>query len=312
MAEKHILGSTGAGTTAEVMQQIYAAIVAYGSTTGIRLTVDGSTTATHNGTALGTPDGTVAWWGNNSYMVVEPVAAMPGGGRWQCKIGRTSTNVLTSQWAPNGGWTVAAPTYAGLAVSAVTTWNDGTPPGATATYYISMSNLETYAAGVDTYGYSYLRVLIRRSSAADDAQFVQGLYVGGYIPADPTTDTKPSVMLCGSPRQNGGSLSWSYATANASCPNRAPTDNVHTYLDYANGGHCFTTGMLLTTYAKSRDGKLTNKNLYLFGIAAACELGSFGPYTMWLGALTRTDNAPDASAEYLVVGELMIRWKPSA
>lgn len=311
-AEKHVLGSTGAGTTAEVMQQLYAAIVAYGSSCGIRLVVDGSTTATHNGTALGTPDGTITWWGNGSYMVVEPIDAMPGGGRWQCKIARPSTISMTSQWAPNGGWTVAAPTFAGLAVSAATQWNDGNAPGAAATYYISMSNLETYAAGSSTYGYAYLRVFIRRSTGAEDGQFVQGLYVGGYIPNDPTTDTKPSVMLCGSPRLAGGSLTWSYTTASAGCVGRAPVDNVHTYTDYANGGHCYVNGYQPGAFAKSRDGKLCNKTLYLYSIAASCELGSFGPYTMFVGALTRTDNAPDADANYLVVGELMARWRPAA
>ena len=308
-AEYHVLGATGAGTTQEVMQQIYAAVTAHGSATGVRVTVDGSTAAAHNGTALGTPDGTVGWWGANSYIVLECSAAMPGGSRWQVKIMRTSTTAITAQWAPSGGWTVAAPTYAGLAVSAATTWTDGSAPGAAATYYISMSNLETYAAGASTYGYTYFRILIRRSSGAEDAQFVQGLYVGGYIPNDPTTDTNPSCMLAGSPRIAAASSTWSYTTASSGCLNRAPTDNVHTATDYTNGGHAFVTGLNLTTYAKSRDGKLVNKNLYLYSIAAGCELGSFGPYTMWLGALTRSDAAVDAAAEYVVAGELMLRFK---
>lgn len=311
-AEKHILYPTGAGTTQEVQQAMYHFINNWGSTVGLRIAQDGATYATHNGTALGTPDNTVGWWGLNSYFVIEPVATMPGGGRWQCKIQRVSTTVLSAMWAPIGGWLTSAQTFSPNPVSALTQWNDAVAPGANATYYISGSNMETYAAGVSTYGYTYFRVLIRRSNGAEDSQFVSGLYVGGYVPNEPTLDLQPSCMLAQQPRLSVASTSWSYTTANASCLNRAPIDNTHTATDYTNNGHCFTSSNVLGTYAKTRSGLYANKPMYLYNIAGAYELGYFGNYTMFAGALQRTDATPDSANEYLVANEIMHRWKPSA
>lgn len=311
--EKHVMYSPGTGLTTDVMQSIYTFVNTHGSTCGLRIASDGGTYATHNGSALGTPDGTAGWWATaaNAYMVVEPVATMPGGSRWQCKIIRNSTSVLQAVYAPLGGWTVAAPTYSGLPVSAATQWNDGTAPGASCNTYISGSDLNTYSGGASAY--TYLRVLGRRTANAEDGQWTYGLRIGGYVPHEPSADTKPSVMLCRTPTVNGGSASWSYATANSSCPNRAPVDDVHTTTDYSSNGHCYVNGQQAGTSARSRNGKWTNKRLYLYNIAGAYELGSFGPtYDMTVGNFGRSDAAADSGADYLVVNDLMVRWKPSA
>ena len=311
-AEKHVLYPTGTGATADVQQSMYSFIATWGATVGLRIAQDGATNATHNGTALGTPDGTIGWWGLNSYFVIEPVATMPGGGRWQCKIQRVSTTVLSAMYAPIGGWVSSTGLFGVSPVSALTQWNDAAAPGVNGTYYISGSDLETYAAGASTYGYTYFRVLIRRSSGAEDSQFVSGLYVGGYVPDEPTLDLQPSVMLCQGPRLSNAAATWSYSVINANCFNRAPIDNTHVATDYTNNGHCFTSGALLATYAKTRSGLYANKPMFLYNISGAYELGCFGNYTMFAGALQRTDAAPDGSAEYLVVNEMMIRWKPLA
>lgn len=313
--EKHVLAVAGSGATTDVMQAIYSFVNTNGAACGLRIAVDGSTAATHNGTALGTPDGTVGWWATaaNAYMVIEPVNAMPGGGRWQVKIIRASTAALNAVWAPIGGWTVAAQTYAGLPVSAVTQWNDGSAPGASCTHYISGSNLETYTAGASTYGYTFLRILGRRGGGTEDNQFVYGLYVGGYVPNEPTVDTQPSVMLARYPSMAGAALSWSYGSNNSNNVNRAPVDDVHTVTDYTNNGTCLAQCMLPGIYGRSRSGKWVGKIIYLYNLASSYELGSFGPtYTMAGGYLGRTDAAVDSAAEYIIGNDMVHRWKPSA
>lgn len=313
--EKHTLLAAGTGLTADVMQGIYNFVNTNGSACGLRIASDGGTYATHNGSALGTPDGTVGWWatGANAYLVIEPVDAMPGGGRWQCKIIRNSTLVLQSVWAPNGGWTVASQSYAGLACSAVTQWNDGSAPGASCTHYISGSNLETYTAGNSTYGYTYFRIIGRRGGGTEDNQFVYGLYVGGYVPNEPTVDTKPSCMLARTPSLAGNALAWSYAVSNSNNLNRAPVDDVHTVTDYTNNGVCFASAQMPGVYAKSRSGKWCGKTIYLYNMAGSYELGQFGAtYTMAGGYLSRADATPDGNNEYIVMNDMIMRWKPSA
>lgn len=315
MGEKHVLYQPGSGATTDVMQSIYAFVNTYGSSCGLRIASDGGTYATFNGSALGTPDGTAGWWstGANAYIVIEPTATMPGGGRWQVKILRASTTVLNAVWAPTGGWLTTATTFGTNPVSAVTQWNDGSAPGASCTHYISGSNLETYAAGNSTYGYTYLRILGRRSGGTEDNQFVYGLYVGGYVPNEPTVDLQPSVMLARQPSLAGGALSWSYAVNNSNNVNRAPVDDTHVVTDYTNNGACFAVAQLPGIYAKSRSGKWTGKMIYLYNLANSYELGSFGStYTMAGGYLGRSDAAVDSGNEYIIANDMVMRWRPAA
>lgn len=314
MSEKHVMYSPGTGLTSDVMQSIYSFINTHGSTIGMRIASDGGTYATYNGSALGTPDGTAGWWSTaaNAYIVIEPVSAMPGGGRAQLKIQRVSTTVLSYVYAPIGGWLTSATTFGSNPVSALTQWNDGTAPGASCNYYLSGGDLSTYQAGSSTYGTFYFRILGRKTANAEDAQFNHGLYFGSYIPREPTLDLQPSCVLARNPILDGSSASWSFATANSSCPNRAPVDDTHTTTDYTNNGHCFVSGYRPGAYNKTRGGKYDNDTLFVHNIAGQYKLGSFDKYTQLSGYLGRSDAGADSAAEYLVVNDLMCRWKPSA
>ena len=126
-------------------------------------------------------------------------------------------------------------------------------------------------------------------------------------------DTQPSVMLARYPSLAGAALSWSYAVNNSNNVNRAPVDDVHTVTDYTNNGTCFISAQLPGLYAKSRSGKWCGKTIYLFNLASSYELGSLGStYTMAGGYLARSDAATDSGGEYIIVNDMVHRWKPSA
>ena len=302
-----------AGGITSVMHAIYTGIAnqvtALGSNAVIKFVVEDSNTAIHNGTTFATPAGT-SFWQDNSYMVIEPSASYPGGGKWQLRISAAADgNDVEYELSPSGGWQSSDNTFDGVESSGTidTFGAGGSSVSGVDFVWVSMANRDTYDNGAKSY--SYIRVLLE-ASGADPAG---GLYAGGYIPFQHAQDTKPVCALSGEPNAAEGNDHWTCASVSTSNNhNRVPVQYDHGAAMTGNASLCSPVHIdeLVAGAGDDRSGKLAATTIYLKSHDSHL-LGAFGPYTFksfkslaaWL---------TDSSDEYITARGFLHRWKAGA
>ena len=215
MAEKHVIYGAGGGKWRDLMWAVYEFVHDHGGTM-IRFASDTGTDAVWDGSAFITPTSETDF-GNNSYIVIEPVEASQAGTRWQVKLtclvaDNTSSSNMKTQMSFSGGWSQADPdwstygaTYAVSALQDLVLWS--LTLSASDSFYMSCSNSDTWTNDAGAQTYSYFRCLLFDQSAGDDDKF-QGCYAGGYVPADVNANTKPAVLCQKQVQTNDQSDSW--------------------------------------------------------------------------------------------------------
>ena len=278
---------------------------------------DGGTKSVYLGASFwdGSAVLTNASFSNNSYIVIEPVTAYPGGGKWQAKF--TSPNVssgttgnMSLKTSFSGGWDSTTNVDFGAVTTAVT----GAEPITSQTmaagdsYYLSCANTDSYTNTSGTQTYTYLRFLMFDASIAENSKF-QGAYVGGYTPIEVDNDTKPCVMATRTVGVVSASTSWGYRHASSNCA-WVPGDFAHTGGGGVNSAFVGTGATTNDPYfGNSRGGSWANGATLVSDNDGNVTLGAFGKFTMMNGDIDRADGAADASAEYVVASSAMLRWK---
>lgn len=325
MAEKHIAVASMNSVEA-VFYEIYNFINTYANNNcGVRWADNDVTHAVSCDGATYSVPANAAGVGDGSFMVIESESVMPSGRRWQVRITvDTAGDDIDYQFAPRGGWdyinldygaTVGTWNGAGYPFSGWAQCNLGASPSNN-TLYMSISNLETY--GSENIKCEYFRFLLRNAALAEGSQFREGIYVGGYIPFDPVGDTNPVVALSRIPAIATAVYSWGYVTLGTSNLNRIAPDidgstiNLNTSYAMVAGAsfNGFAAGQEATK--NTRSGQWVNTPLWIIDLSNYAMVGYTGKYSQLLGNKNRDDAAADASLEYLVVNDLMMRWKPSA
>ena len=205
MAEKHkIYGPGGIPNWGDFVYSIWDFV--HNQQTGILQFVDdGGTKSVYLGAAFwdGVTALTAASFTDGSYVVVEPVNAYPGTGKWQVKLLASDVSTYTATTAKmsvkmsfSGGWNSTTNTDFASVSTAVTAALQvvQTSMGTGDSFYFSCSNLDTYTNSAGSQTYTYARFLVFDSSESENEKFV-GVYAGGYIPAELDNDDKPSVLM---------------------------------------------------------------------------------------------------------------------
>lgn len=327
--EKHVSYTPGAVATKEILWAILKFVRDSGQTT-IRFSNDAGTDAVYTGSGFVNASSVTgaASFSANSYVVIEPVTAMPGGERWQAKIkmdaptaddiGVTvacTKSTYTSKWT-NG----AAAFNAAQIKTAETLFGTGAAPTATSKMWISASDMNTYDqhqfdGGAQTIvGYTFFRILWYDSALVEGAKVTHALRIGGYRPMEPHLDVNPWCVLIGRPNTAVNNLYWgSTAVVNTNNTNRAPLEDGQTTLDLSTTGFARIVGV---NNVASGEPSLTRNNKWaplpvvLQGTTGGDVLGTFGAYDMLSSNVDRSDAVADSAAEYVCFNDLIFRWKP--
>ena len=323
--EKHIKSTIT--TTSDVMYAIF---------TGMTATINGSTQvalqwadndithAVYNGSSYAANAGAVTaasyFDAANSFLVVEPALAMPGGARWQFQVTRTGTGNtnLFCKFASRGGWNYATKVFANGAGQPTTGNIDafsGGAPGTNKRCLLSICNMDTYGTSTS---YAYLRMIVWDQTGASATK---SFYVGGYIPFDQANNTSPACLLVGqvgtaTSGNTQGTIvkSWGYATTGANCLNRIPPDYTgsQTNLNTAGYGYIKALDPSLVGGNLGPNGEWVEFPMYMYSIDDAAFYGYFGKYTMFGGDVTRTMATRDSTQKYLIFYDTVIRFDPTA
>jgi len=265
--------------------------------TTLRFALDGATPAVSlDGTTYGTPT-VYTDWANNSFMIVEPI----GGSSWQLKVNRTtSTTELYLQMGMDGGWDHVTKTFpVSVCRTAATKWLTSSPSAGD----------KLYLSTGDADGYTYLRFVHSNPGAVEGNIFKSGVYAGGYLTADTAEDLVPVCCLVGIVT-SGASTQGHWGYRNTGNLSRSPVEADHSTLDLTSAGHCCGVGIAeLATLNLSRAGRWVNLPVALV-TTGGVTLGYFGPNTMLSGNSARSDGGAATPAEYLVMNDLLMRWKP--
>ena len=296
--------SDGTVDVGDLMFAIYESIT-HSSQSTLQFAVHDSNTAvyvdsTGNGTAdsFATPSNGLAFVAGNGtpYMVIEPKAEYPGGGKWQLKLSRQSGG-LYYELDQAGTWSSSNGNFSG---SVATTGNISLVTGGVAATNITGTHLY-FSSGTETYNvnnsYSYLRLILRNGASNSD----WALYCGGYIPFSPTADTKPVVILAGTPQTSSG---WSEAgsgglnrTHQSYAHTAAPTTKAYvasiTSIVGGNGHDYGSNYIAPSAYLLTTSGE---------------TLGIFGPTTFRGFDSTVPDWTVDASGAYIKAGGWLHRF----
>lgn len=240
---------------------------------------------------------------NGSYMVIEPVAACyPGGGKWQAKLSVVSGDLYSDVAHHGEGWTNAAQDF-GASLNTGNVRFSPTFAAAPHQFYHSASDLETYNGGADTS--LYLRSFHRSGNTSS-----AGLYIGGYIPADPTEDTRPLLVLNGIPYMGGHTTAESWGEVDSGAA-YGRTPNAYTSpgpTGFVVAGVCgnedqnYSPGPAANDYA----GNKPASTIFVVADSTWC-LGKLGPYTMMGCGVPNTGTQQGA---YLMLRDFCYRWNP--
>ena len=329
MSEAHV-NYTATDTVQKVMWAIFQFIDNGGSGrsgAGVRWADNDITHAVNNASGFAANRAAVtgtgaSYFAHNSYMVIESASQMPSGRRWQVKIQyvvNSYDHYLKYDFAPRGGWAYGSENFGAYPVTGLIQWNDSNNPPGGASTMVSCSNLDTY--GSSSTPYEYFRVIIRLNGYADNSQFVRNsLRVGGYIPTDAVNDTNPACALAGKPGCNNEGNAWGRVGVSSNLNCIPPdTDGSATDLGLANAsGYVTSTGTSATAPGgdttvtdKTRAGQWVNFPAFLVSYNATATVGYFGKHDMFgINGPHRSDGTADANNEYMVVNNILIRWKP--
>ena len=311
MAEKH--QKTTITSVGDIMYAIYTMVTTSGQTAVQWADTAGASNgsrAIYSGSAFIAASAVTSTTFNStsSYMVIESTAAMPSSRRWQAKISRGAANAnLYVNFAPRGSWNYATPgfdttnyPYTGD-IDCLS--NNTTAAGRV---LVSTSDLDTYGSGTT---YSYLRFMLW-----DGTAIVKSMYVGGYIPFDQTNNTNPAVVFTRSPFWNTASNgTWgSTSTGAVANFNRISPDYTGATKSLAAAGYAHIKAIDTTIVNRDPNANWVNFPVYIRCVDDASFFGYFGKYTMFAGDTSRSLCTADSNNEYLVVNDLVMRWKPSA
>tara|TARA_R110002110_G_scaffold198887_1_gene409492 strand:+ start:68 stop:1015 length:948 start_codon:yes stop_codon:yes gene_type:complete len=315
MAEKHSAVSIPAATWGAYLRAIWNFVE--NTQSGIlQFVQEGGNYAVKTGGAFwnGSDDLSSSGFGSdNDYIVIEPVNSYPGGDKWQVQIKALDVDddevaEATIEVSYLGGYDTGDEDFGSNQTS-------GTKAASAFNYqkfttsddwYISCSNSDTYVNNAGTQTYTYFRMLQKNDSSSDDGKF-EGWYVGGYIPVEPNSDTKPIVLLGGIVRMSTSAYFWG-GTNCGECPGNF----AHSAAGGTNNAVVNTLYDAYTGYGVTRSGTWANGPVLILDDEDNCTLGVLGKYTALAGDLDRTSGATDSSAEYIVTNDIMSRWKPSA
>ena len=328
MAEVH-KKVTGIDSVEKVMLELYrfvkepakdAGIVRFVGNTHTGSVWDGAAFASDADNPLTGSSTGAGWFGTGSYIVVEPVDRYPGmddnysGSRWSAKFLMVpGTDDLLVQLATIGHWNHSTGKFTNdTPKTNEERWNDGGNPSGNGALYISACNSDTYNNG--DANYSYIRLLIGEMNNSESNIFLEAAYVGGYIPADATNNTKPVCMLVRDPEGTTSNSTWAATSNNkAYVHNRCNNENDHSTIDLYESGLCrilktdtYDDGATNATHT----GQWVNYPSYLINTTQGCVMGWFGKHTHLTGHINRTDRLQDSDEEYMVVNDLMFRFKP--
>ena len=318
MAEKHVKLLNSTATWQFFLQQLWNFVQNTQASKGIlQFATDGSYYGIKSGGSIVTdPTSLSSGFGSdNDYIVIEPALEYPGGDRWQIMF--KGIDVSSNDWTHCsveisylGGWTQSGDGFGSNQTSgAIVSW---TYSGVTNDkWYISCANTDTYINSTGEQTYTYIRILLSDDNIADGQNFI-GVYCGGYIPSEPDNDTKPIVGLFGICR---GYDSTNYWGKRASVANRgiAPGNYAHN----TDGGNVGAFINITTNadeelgFRTTRSDNWANDATLILDYDNSTTLGAFGKYTQLLGHQDRADMTLDSNAEYMVVNDQVIRWKPS-
>lgn len=222
-----------------------------------------------DGVATGVPVDLTFFESNAAWLVIGGVTD-----DWQAIYTINVTN--DDQWctfAPEGGYVAGTGAFGVAVVTDVSQWNDSSEPQATANIWISSSDLD---------GYDWFRVLL---SEPGSAIVLQSSRIGGYIANNPTSNTKPRLMLARIPRigVQGVLNSWGYAVAGASCLNRHPVEYSPVTTPLVAAGYaCVGTAEQAVSegWGKDFDGSFVFFPIYVYAITGYC-LGHLGENECW-------------------------------
>lgn len=255
---------------------------------------------------------------NNDYLIIEPVNAYPGGGRWQLKVLMKNTSgysatefTVTISWL--GGWVDDSDHFDGAHSFVIdgdrTIQNENMNTNASESRWMfSCSNSDQYTNSAGIQSYTYLRSTTYE--AQDDRSYRNsGFYCGGYIPAEPDRDTKP---ICFLSKRVGTYNNNDYMGEVASNLHQAtPGDYAHT----APGGNStLFLGPPEQThghdqYGMNRSGGWVMIPLFLYNYTEKICMGSFGRYTWMKANRDVPDGSKDAAQEYFMARGVAMRWK---
>ena len=283
-AEEHKTYALSGGATLEDVMDHLFDFVENQQSGVLQWATDSGTSAVHDGGSYwtsGTPTFT-----DGSFVVIEPVDAYPGGGRWQCRIeagdvSASASGTLDTIVSWSGGWTTAEAAFESQITSTKDEVCDPSMPFATAdTLYLSCSNADSYLAadGETVNYYSYFRLLNYDASegTGDDDAF-SGMYVGGYIPAD-ANDTKPVVLFRGDALHVNYGKRWGDSDVeNGSCPgelDHSATTNAAAFRPNAAGS---------LQAPVTRSGTECNGPVHIVDFTDKVTLGAWGKFTCLFG-----------------------------
>jgi len=292
---------------------------------------DGTTFATIADNPLTGSSAGDGWWGDESYIVLESVDQYPGGGRWQCKVTLDTNGYdMYAQMSVIESWDAGVGISYGNAdfdstVSPITAntssigsqWNDSNAPNANAQWMFSTANMDTYNNGANSY--SYFMWHIYEPTATEESKFLESGYVGGYIPVDVISDTRPACLLLRVPDARDYSTRWGDDTTGnrTNCRGSTSPDYDQAEKDLENAGyaciqnHYAGLGVSSGVYMKDINGQWVNTPIYLISINAAAIKGHFGQYTFLAGGQERNDGIQDYAQKYVVINNMLFRWNPS-
>ena len=255
----------------------------------IRIVTDG-TAAIMTGGVLGVTPTAVSDFITGDFIVVEPVEEYPGTGRWQVAIARGSSNTMYYVLAPDGGWSSGDTSIAnhygfgdGATGNVITSqtasggviWNS-TTIAATSSIRISSSNRVTYNAG-DFYTFLRIHQKVVGASTDDDGT----LRVGGYIPFDPVSDTKPICTLARAANMGTNAAFWgTTSTTETSNVNRTPLEYGHTSQMAAGAGRCRLIGTSFINAHVDRSNQMMGQSPVLVAMDDNKAVGVFGVLDM--------------------------------
>jgi len=328
-SEKHVMYTPASAITEEILFAILKFVRDSGQTT-VRFSNDAGTDACYTGAGFvnASTIANAAAFGANSYMVIESVATMPGGERWQFKIKMDAPSAddigVTVACTKAGGtekWTNgAAAFHANQIKTGETLFGTGANPTATSKFMISASDMNTYDqhqfdGGAQTIvGYTYFRILWYDSALTEGNKVTHALRIGGYRPMEPHLDVNPWCVLIGRPNSGTSSLYWgALGVSTGTNTNRSPLEDGQTTLDLSATGFTRIVG---TNNVATGEPSLTRGNKWaplpvtLLNNTGGDVLGTFGAYDMLTSNVDRSDAVADSTAEYMTFNDLVFRWKP--
>lgn len=291
-------------TTADVMWGIYQFAAVGGAQTAVTIATDAdfadAPAVSGDGANYGTPSD-ATFFGNNSYIVLNV-------GSGQYKIIRVSTTVLQVQAAMdrNGtGWKNKNFDVANQALTVATAWNDASAPAGCTLYCCSD---DTFTDGGSVARPAAI-FAIRDPLGAEGSQFLEGIYVGDYVPLDYTNDDKPACMLARKMGQNTTTQAWGYNTNGANLLSRSAAEFNHSTKDLTANGYVsiWYPNISARIVSNSGDGtQWADDPVLIHRGATSQRLGILNPNIVTGGADARTDGNKDGTGNWMVMGEFMV------